>query len=177
LERRWKLEGAHFDGVVEGRYEWTRDEAGLHGVFHVWRTGPTSFEGKYIRVLPTASGTTLTHAREEAWTEWARLPDVLSDSLRAAISRIPESVANRVYPWRLRRRLKIGSFIPRWLTFSLAAAAAHVDPRILSERMRADDASAASEAHAADYFPLTLYRSDLDLFPGAQDDPPLPIAS
>lgn len=173
--RRWRFEGAYDDGVVEGRYAWTRDEVGSHGVLHVWESHPMVFEGKYIRVIKRGSPGALTHEREEAWTEWARLPDTLGGSLRAAVDAIPRRAAVRWYPWRLRRRLAIaGGPLDRW-ALPLAAAGVLVDNRPLLEEVRAERADAAETPRE----PLTLFRSQLGIFPQprltapSEDDLPL----
>jgi hypothetical protein len=177
--RSWKFEGAFVNDVVEGRYEWSRDEAGSHGVFHVWETHPMIFEGKFIRVIKRGSDRTLTHEREEAWTEWAPLPDELSGALKAIVAEIPRSEALRWYPWRLRRRLGIGGGpFPR-LGTSLAAAAAPFDNRPLLEKMVAERAAAAAARKRRPKL-KRLHRKDLGIFPeqlrSAPPDDDLPLA-
>jgi hypothetical protein len=176
--RRWKFEGAYVNDVIEGRYAATRDEAGSHGVFHVWETHPLIFEGKFTRVIKRGSGRTLTHEREEAWTEWAPLPDELRGALKTIVAAVPRAAALRWYPWGLRRRLGIGGGpLERWGT-SLAAAAAPVDNRLLLESVRAQrEAAAAAPKRRAKT--KRLYRKDLGVFPEAlrsappDDDVPL----
>src|SRR4051812_26464168 len=81
FSRRWEFSGQFISGVIEGRYAATRDLAGSHGGFSVWEVDPALFEGHYTRVLKTSRGGQLVHEREAAWTEWVRLPDVLSPAL------------------------------------------------------------------------------------------------